>query len=190
MRSGRLLLISGGARSGKSTFAENYAKTSGREVVYVATSQALDEEMRERVKAHRRSRPSTWPTVEEPYALEKVLWHYGRCRERLLLVDCLTLWLSNILLQQVGFNGERLADKKPGSIIIGDIITRARNAAVLAAKVPAEVVLVTNEVGMGLVPESSLARLYRDLSGKVNQAFAAEADEVYMLVSGLPLRLK
>lgn len=190
MRSGKLLLISGGARCGKSTLAENYAKTSGREVVYVATSQVLDEEMKERVRAHRRSRPSTWPTVEEPYALEKVLWQYGRRRERLLLVDCLTLWLSNILLDKVGFNGEQLADSKIGPVIATYILTRAKNVAALAAKVPAEVVLVTNEVGWGLVPENTLARLYRDLAGKTNQAFAAQADEVYMVVAGLPLRLK
>lgn len=190
MRSGKLLLISGGARCGKSTFAENQAKTSGREVLYVATSQALDEEMKARIRAHRLSRPSTWPTVEEPYALEKVLWHYGRCRERLLLVDCLTLWLSNILLERVGFNGEQLVDGESGPVIVTDILTRVKNTATLAAQVPAEVVLVTNEVGWGPVPENPLARLYRDLAGKTNQAFAAKADEVYLLVAGLPLRLK
>jgi adenosylcobinamide kinase/adenosylcobinamide-phosphate guanylyltransferase len=190
VRSGKLLLVSGGARSGKSTFAENHAKISGREVVYVATSQVLDEEMRARVKAHRRFRPSSWPTVEEPYALEKVLWHHGRRRERLLLIDCLTLWLSNIMLEKLGFDGEQLTGREPDPVIVTDIIARAKNTAALAAKVPAEVVVVTNEVGWGLVPENPLARLYRDLAGKVNQAFATAADEVYMLVAGLPLRLK
>jgi adenosylcobinamide kinase/adenosylcobinamide-phosphate guanylyltransferase len=190
VRAGKLLLVTGGARCGKSTFAENYAETSGREVVYVATCQGLDQEMKGRIAAHRRSRPSTWLTVEEHFLLDKVLLRYGRSLKRLLLVDCLTLWLTNVLLERVGFDGERLADEQVGQVVFDYILARAKNIATLAAKVPAEVVLVTNEVGWGLVPENRLARLYRDLAGKVNQVFAAEADEVYMLVAGLPLRLK
>ena len=113
------------------------------------------------------------------------------CTAGLSLIHiCLTLWLSNIMLEKLGFDGEQLTGREPDPVIVTDIIARAKNTAALAAKVPAEVVVVTNEVGWGLVPENPLARLYRDLVGKVNQAFATAADEVYMLVAGLPLRLK
>lgn len=183
--------MSGGARSGKSTFADRYAKQSGRRVVYVATARVLDEEMKARVQTHRASRPSVWLTVEEPYNLEKALWRYGRQPDKLVLVDCLTMWLANILLQKVGFQGEQLmADTTLASAVAADIIVRAKNAAVLAAKVAAEVVLVTNEVGWGPVPDNPLARLYRDLASLANQAFAAQATEFYLLVAGLPLQLK
>ena len=190
MKAGELLLVTGGARSGKSTFAENYAQQSGKDIVYIATCQGLDEEMSSRIEAHRRRRPDTWKTIEEPLGLAGSLLSYGRSPQRLLLIDCLTLWLSNSLLSKAGFDGERLADEHMIPGMMEKVLTEARNVAVLAAKVPAQVVVVTNEVGQGLVPENRLGRLYRDLAGQTNSLLAARADKVYLLVAGLPVRLK
>lgn len=190
MRGGKLVLVSGAVRSGKSTFAEKLAKKSGCEVVYVATAQALDDEMQDRIRIHRDNRPAAWQTVEAPFVLEKVLWRHGGKPNRLLLIDCLTMWLSNILLQKVGFQGEKMSQVKTNPELRAAIMARVKNTAVLAAKLAAEVVVVTNEVGWGLVPDKPLARLFRDLSGAANQAFADRADRVYLLVAGLPQRLK
>lgn len=186
---GKVILITGGARSGKSTFAERYARESGKQVVYIATSPVVDEETRRRIAAHQRRRPPEWETVEEPLHLEEALCAHGRSG-RLLLVDCLTLWLTNHLLARAGLEGEALADAARAEAILTDLLAYVEATADLTRALPAEVVLVTNEVGLGLVPDNPLSRLFRDLVGKSNQCFAAVADEVYVLFAGLPLRLK
>ena len=164
-------LIIGGARSGKSTFAEKRALESGLRVVYVATAQILDGEMERRVALHRVRRPAEWGLVESPLKLAETLQREARS-DTCLLVDCLTLWLTNLML--------------------GDHDWRAAGQALLAAlpRQSSPVVFVTNEVGMGIVPENARARAFRDAAGTLNQWIAAEADEVILAVSGLPMKVK
>ena len=171
MDSRRKILALGGARSGKSGFAERLARQSGLARIYVATGQAWDAEMAERIARHREDRGDGWETVEAPLAVAEVIAREA-APERVVLVDCLTLWLSNLMA-----DGD---DPDPQV---------RRLCAVLGAQ-QSPVVLVTNELGLGIVPENALARRFRDEHGWMNQAVAGVADEVWMAVSGLPLRLK
>ncbi|SHJ72463.1 adenosylcobinamide kinase /adenosylcobinamide-phosphate guanylyltransferase [Aureimonas altamirensis DSM 21988] len=161
----------GGARSGKSAFAERLATATGLERVYIATGQAFDAEMAARIDAHRRSRGDGWRTVEAPYDLAQAICAEARS-DRVLLVDCLTLWLSNVLL----------AD--------GDIAAAIDNLCSMLARADGTVILVSNEVGLSIVPENALARAFRDHSGRMNQSIAALADEAWFVAAGLPLKLK
>ncbi|MBA4243071.1 bifunctional adenosylcobinamide kinase/adenosylcobinamide-phosphate guanylyltransferase [Ectopseudomonas hydrolytica] len=168
-----LELILGGARSGKSRLAERLADESGLEVVYIATSQPLDGEMNERVAQHRARRPAHWALVEEPLALARVLQEEaasGRC----LLVDCLTLWLTNLLMLE---DAQRL---------------NAEREALLAcvAQLPGRILLVSNETGLGVVPLGELTRRYVDEAGWLHQALAERSQRVLFTVAGLPMTLK
>ena len=166
-------LILGGARSGKSRRAEALAEASAAEVIYIATGPHIegDAEWVARVAHHRRQRPATWRTIEEPLALAMRLEEEAAA-SRLLLVDCLTLWLSDLLLAgcEAEAEGRRLCELLP--------------------RLPGEVLLVSNELGMGLVPEHALGRAFRDAQGRLNQAVAAVAGRVEFVAAGLPLRLK
>jgi adenosylcobinamide kinase / adenosylcobinamide-phosphate guanylyltransferase len=165
-----IILITGGARSGKSVRAEARARTYLGRPVYIATAQALDGEMRERIARHRARRGDAWLDHETPLELVTALAATDGGGAR--LVDCLTLWLSNMMHAERDWTKEtaRLADALP------------------AQKSP--VVLVTNEVGLGIVPDNALARAFRDAAGLMNQAMARVADEVEFVVAGLPMRLK
>lgn len=167
-----ITLIVGGARSGKSAFAERLAAQSGREVVYVATAEAGDAEMRARIEHHRALRPPGWLTVEAPLALAVALRSHAAAG-RALLVDCLTLWLSNL----VHADGPMLA---------------AEREALLAAlpALPGEVLLVSNEVGAGIVPLGAVNRLFVDEAGLLHQAVARLSDRVYWMVAGCPVLAK
>jgi adenosylcobinamide kinase / adenosylcobinamide-phosphate guanylyltransferase len=171
----KVVLVTGGARSGKSRFAEKLAEGYPALRGYVATGQAGDAEMAERIARHRGRRGAEWETVEEPLELSRAVarldGHYT-----VLLVDCITLWLSNLL-----FQGEGGA---AGALRCVAEFTESFQG----LKTP--LVIVTNEVGMGIVPEHPLARTFRDLAGEANEMIAARADEVYVSISGLPLRLK
>jgi adenosylcobinamide kinase / adenosylcobinamide-phosphate guanylyltransferase len=173
MTMSEIVLVLGGARSGKSRFAEArlLARPAGRRV-YLATAEPLDDEMTARIAAHRAGRAGHgWQTVEAPLALpEAIVAHAGP--DVALLVDCLSLWLSNRLLADADLDADR-----------------ARLLAALAAA-EGSVTLVANEVGLSLVPDNPLGRRFRDAAGLLNQAVAAIADEVQLLVAGLPLRLK
>ncbi|MBF8667860.1 bifunctional adenosylcobinamide kinase/adenosylcobinamide-phosphate guanylyltransferase [Pseudomonas putida] len=168
-----LNLILGGARSGKSRLAEQLASASGLPVTYIATSQPLDGEMNERVLLHRQRRPDDWGVIEEPLALAAVLRAEaaeGRC----LLVDCLTLWLTNLLMLE---NDQRLAEE--------------RDALLACLKqLPGTVILVSNETGLGVVPMGELTRRYVDQAGWLHQAVAERCQRVVLTVAGLPLILK
>ncbi|MCM3268225.1 bifunctional adenosylcobinamide kinase/adenosylcobinamide-phosphate guanylyltransferase [Paenibacillus elgii] len=173
------VLVTGGARSGKSGFAEKYAAVLGHEGLYVATAQAYDDEMRRRIDLHRQSRSERgfrWTTAEEPFALAELL---ERSTAPVVLVDCLTLWLSNWLLR---------LEQEPDAEAQLEAKIDSLAAIFAAAKQPT--VLVTNEVGAGLVPEYKLGRIFRDLSGRMNQRLAREADQVFLVASGIPLELK
>lgn len=170
-----LTLILGGARSGKSDFAQRLARQRGNDdVLFIATAEALDDEMRARIATHRAARPRTWQTLESPREIARAL---ETARAPVIVVDCVTLWTSNVLL----------ADETRASIEmqreVDELLAwyRAHDAALI---------LVSNEVGMGLVPDNALGRAYRDLLGTVNKKIAAVADEVFLLVAGLPLEIK
>lgn len=168
-----LNLILGGARSGKSRLAEQLAERSGLSVTYIATSEPLDGEMNARVQLHRERRPSTWALIEEPLALAQVL-RANASADRCLLVDCLTLWLTNLLMLD---NAERLL---------------AERTALLEclAELPGEIILVSNETGLGVVPLGELTRRYVDEAGWLHQAIAERCQRVVLTVAGLPLTLK
>ena len=168
-----LQLILGGARSGKSRLAEKLAAESGYAVTYIATSQPLDGEMNERVRHHRERRPGHWALVEEPLELARVLRDNAGA-ETFLLVDCLTLWLTNLLMLE---DPQRLD---------------AERDALLAclAELPGEIVFVSNETGMGVVPLGELTRRYVDEAGWLHQALAERCQRVVLTVAGLPLTLK
>jgi adenosylcobinamide kinase/adenosylcobinamide-phosphate guanylyltransferase len=177
-------LVFGGARSGKSAYAERLAAASGKEVVYIATAAAGDAEMSARIAQHRAQRPQHWHTVEEPVALAAALASW-RAPQRLVLVDCLTLWLSNLMFS----DGTQYPD-------VGTIELPARfheqRAALLdeLAADRGDVVLVSNEVGMGIVPWGAVSRSYADEAGRLNQSVAAVCDRVAFVAAGLPLMLK
>ena len=178
-------LILGGARSGKSALAERLARESGQEVVYLATAHAGDGEMNARILPHRERRPAHWPTVEEPLALADTLRR--ECTAgRLVLVDCLTLWLTNLML----CGAEPLAES--GELQLPARFEAERTALLdmLDAGLPGELLLVTNEVGMGIVPMGALARRFADEAGRLNQEVAARAGRVILVAAGLPLVLK
>ena len=167
----RVTLVLGGARSGKSRYAERLVETAAGSGTYCATAEAGDAEMAERIAAHRARRGPFWRTVEAPLALAPAIAAEA-VADRPVLVDCLTLWLSNLLL----------ADRRPEPEIRG-LRSALREAA-------GSVVLVSNEVGMGLVPETPLGRRFRDAAGWLNQEIAALADRVVFVAAGLPLVLK
>lgn len=165
-------LVLGGARSGKSSHAEKFARETGLARVYLATAQAYDEEMRERIARHQADRAEDgWRTIEEPIGLAAVIAR-NAIPDTVLLVDCLTLWLSNIML-----SGRDVAAMQAALISI-----------LQSAKGP--VILVSNEVGMGIVPETKLGRDFRDAQGRLNQAVAAVVPRVVFVAAGLPLVLK
>ncbi|GAD63577.1 MULTISPECIES: bifunctional adenosylcobinamide kinase/adenosylcobinamide-phosphate guanylyltransferase [Pseudomonadaceae] len=168
-----LELILGGARSGKSRLAERLATQSGLAVTYIATSQALDGEMSARIQHHRQRRPADWGLVEEPLELARALRDNaapGRC----LLVDCLTLWLTNLLMLD---DDTRLAMQR-------DAFLEA------LAELPGRIILVSNETGLGVVPLGELTRRYVDEAGWLHQAVAERAERVLFTVAGLPMLLK
>lgn len=173
---GKLILILGGARSGKSSFAVAQAKklSSGQSgVVYVATASALDEEMKRRIERHKKRRPASWKTIEERKDISKILAKLGEAR--IVIIDCLTILISNLLL-----SGEKeIATLKKIKEFFRTL--KKRNLTTL---------IVSNEVGMGIVPENRLGRSFRDIAGQTNQIVAKLADEVYLLEAGIPVKIK
>lgn len=174
-------LILGGARSGKSGYAESKAETSGMAVTCIVTAQPGDQEMTARIHHHREKRPTHWKVVEEPVLLAatlKALAAPGRC----LLVDCLTLWLSNLLHAD---RGDAVADSRES------VFAREREA--LVATLPAlagHIIFVSNEVGMGIVPLGELSRRFSDEAGRLHQDLAGICDRVTLMIAGLPLAVK
>lgn len=181
-----IVLVTGGARSGKSRFAEQLlqGENGPGSVLYLATAQAFDAEMKQRIARHRQQRPASWRTVEATERLLEPCREFWREADALLL-DCLTLFLTNLLLPvpetEIAACGAAIEATAMQEI-----------AALIGAcrKDGKKLVMVTNEVGSGLVPEYPLGRVFRDLAGRVNQQTAAWADSVYVLISGLPLQLK
>lgn len=165
------LLVLGGARSGKSSYALQRAEALQGELIYVATGAALDDEMADRIARHRADRGSRWQTLEVPLALADAVRDQARS-DRVLLIDCLTLWVSNLM-----FAGQ---DAEQAAAGFADALAAAAGT----------VICVTNEVGLGIVPDNALARRFRDIAGRVNQKIAAASGEVVMVAAGLPFTLK
>lgn len=170
----KTIFITGGARSGKSRLAETLAEGFGQPLCYIATCESRDNEMAERIALHRARRGDAWQTVEEPVRLAEALKEADG-RYRAVLVDCVTLWLTNLLLASEDADAA---------------LDRVHALAGLLPELTTPLLLVSNEVGMGIVPDNALARSFRDLAGRANQLLAAAADEVYVTFSGMPLRLK
>lgn len=166
-----VVFVLGGARSGKSAFAEQMIIDSGLHPVYVATAQVWDEEMRARVEDHKARRDMRWQTVEEPSDLVSVIATEA-IQGRALLVDCLTLWVTNLMLAEA-----KMADR------FASLVDALRKAEGL-------IVLVSNEVGQGIVPDNKMAREFRDHAGRLHQDVASVADQVHFVTAGLPMKLK
>lgn len=169
---GRIVFVTGGARSGKSGFALSEAlKITGKKA-FLATAEATDKEMEDRIKRHKRDRGSGWKIFEEPIHIARLVKEIDG-QYPAIVVDCLTLWLANVMMS--GLDAEKETD---------------RLMAVLKAMKKSKVFLVSNEVGMGIVPENELARRFRDMAGRLNQRVTAIADEVYITLSGIPMKIK
>lgn len=176
-----LTLIIGGARSGKSSFAEQAARQQDGQVVYLATAQALDEEMRQRIGRHQRNRPASWVSVELPVHIGRQ-WPALGIKADVVILDCLTLLVNNLLMAAIEDPGHPNEDRaiQAVSVEVDELFEAIRQS-------QADWLVVSNEVGLGLVPPNPLGRLYRDLLGLTNQRFAAQADQVFWMVAGIPV---
>lgn len=171
-----LIFITGGARSGKSDLAVRLAEKSGGKVAFIATARAGDEEMAKRILLHKKSRPEEWTTIEEPIDAASAI-NSARGHD-VVILDCLTLLLSNLMFENDNTN-------EPD-----DILNKIEEVAKTASSFEGTVMIVSNEVGMGIVPDNELARKFRDIAGKANQIIASAADGVYVCFSGIPVRIK
>lgn len=192
MNSRKIIFIIGGARSGKSSFAlKEASRFSGRKA-YIATAEALDEEMRDRIEAHKEQRGKDWDTYEEPLKISGLI-NKIEDSYRTIVVDCLTLWLSNVLLSGLEITN---AIDHLRKVLVGAkcSLSRKQNSGLLSDRATGHVIpsiyLISNEVGMGIVPENDVARRFRDMAGTLNQEIADIADEVYIVVAGIPLKIK
>jgi adenosylcobinamide kinase/adenosylcobinamide-phosphate guanylyltransferase len=171
MGKGRITFILGGSRSGKSSFALDCASKLPGSKAFIATAQAFDEEMKERIERHKKERSVDWKTFEEPTALPQILSRISEDHD-VIIVDCLTLWLSNLIMNDTAVDAD-----------IESLLSAA-------ATCPSCIFIVSNEVGMGIVPENALARRFRDLAGTLNRRVAEIANEVYLVAAGIPLKIK
>lgn len=177
---GKIHLVTGGARSGKSEYAKRLGEKYIGPRTFIATCPIMDEEIRKRVARHRQERQGRqWKTIEEPLRLVEAI--NSSAGSMVTLVDCLTLWVNNILYESENQNKKLEED---------DILMRSKEVITVCKSLAGEFIFVTNEIGMGLVPENEVSRRYRDLVGRCNQVMASYADKVTMIVSGLPLILK
>jgi adenosylcobinamide kinase/adenosylcobinamide-phosphate guanylyltransferase len=166
------VLVLGGARSGKTSLAERIAIRAGERPAYLATAEALDDEMRERVRTHQIQRSKTFATIEEPLALSAAIARAAKSHDA-ILVDCLTLWITNMIV----------ANRNVAKAVDGLVET-------LQATTTSRVILVSNEVGLGIVPDNAMARMFRDLAGSAHQRIAEICDDAYFVVAGFPMVLK
>lgn len=190
---GKLTLILGGARSGKSTYAERQAQELGGEsVLYVATSETKDEEMIERVMKHRSVRPSAWGTVEAPRNVAQAI-RRERSAENVILLDCVTFLVANYLMDAAGPEDDPFDNPSADPFdmqIEADVIADVEDLIAFVKETEVEMLVVSNEVGLGVVPPYELGRAYRDILGRVNQILARHADEVLLFVAGIPMKVK
>ena len=190
---GKLTLILGGARSGKSTFAEMRAKELGGDsVLYVATSETKDEEMVERVEKHRADRPFAWGTVEAPRNVAQAIRAAGS-EAKVILLDCMTFLVANHLMDAAAPQDDPFDNPSADpfdAAIEADVVAEVEALVAYVQETDVELLVVSNEVGLGVVPPYELGRAYRDILGRANQILARHADEVQLLVAGIPMKVK
>jgi len=184
----RCILILGGARSGKSSLAQEMAQRLGGKVLFVATGAPLDEEMSFRIEAHKKKRPRSWRTLEAGLGVgEKIMMEIQDAE--VVVVDCVTLLVSNVLLA-IGGEGKAEAEQIDYASAEGRVEAEIEGLIRCIKSTKATFIIVSNEVGMGVVPVYKTGRIYRDLLGRANQLLAQQADDVYLMVAGIPWRLK
>ncbi|MDQ2085511.1 bifunctional adenosylcobinamide kinase/adenosylcobinamide-phosphate guanylyltransferase [Herbivorax sp. ANBcel31] len=184
---GEIILVTGGSRSGKSSFAESIAKKYKNDVLYIATSIPFDEEMKERVKKHRIQRPSHWNTLEAYKDLDIHL-KKSKNKKEIVLIDCITLMVSNIMLEE-NLDWESLNENEAINIE-KRIVEQLEKLLDVIKENGSTFIAVTNEVGMGIIPPNRLSRMFGDIAGRVNQKLSKKADRVYFCVSGIPIKIK
>ena len=189
MNDKKIILVTGGARSGKSTFALKRASSAPGAKAYIATAEALDEEMADRIELHQKQRGKEWDTYEEPLRIADLIVEAGG-RYCGIVLDCLTLWLSNIMIRTHNTEyGIQATETEIRNFL--DALKLFRDSSVHSpVSETCSLFLVSNEVGMGIVPENEMARKFRDMAGTLNRTIAETADEVYMVVAGIPLKIK
>ncbi len=181
-----ITFITGGARSGKSTYAERLAKESGKKITYVATSIAFDEGMKNRIQKHQDQRPKEWPTIERYCDFHEVVGTKEYEQSQILLVDCITVMICNLMFYS-NLDFDHCSPEEVDELektIIGEV------EKLLLLSEGKELIIVSNELGMGLVPAYKMGSYYRDIVGRINQLVASKADEVFLIVSGLQIKLK
>ncbi|KEI00417.1 bifunctional adenosylcobinamide kinase/adenosylcobinamide-phosphate guanylyltransferase [Clostridium botulinum] len=185
---GKIILVTGGARSGKSSYAENIAKDIKGNILYIATSIPFDDEMKHRVEKHKESRPKFWDTYEGYKDLHIVVKEKNNLYEGMLL-DCVTIMTSNFMFEYIGDKIEE-ADNTTLDKVEKNILQNFEKLLNEVSIGNSTMILVTNELGYGIVPENKLARVYRDIVGRVNQYIASRANQVYLVVCGIPMKVK
>jgi len=184
---GKLIFVTGGARSGKSTFAEKTIKKAGKDIIYIATAIAFDEEMEQRIALHKKQRPSNWYTIETYKNISGKVAAYKKHYDGVLL-DCITIMVNNIMMDEI-VNWDKISIEE-ATLIEKKVTTEIKNLIDYIKKENKTFVIVTNEVGSGIVPIYQSSRLFRDVAGRANQMLAHAADEAYLLVSSLPVKIK
>lgn len=187
-----MILILGGARSGKSTYAEckahELSQETGEHVLYIATALAFDEDMKDRIKKHQAARPPHWHTIERFKNFDALVEEQAFQESQVILLDCMTLMVSNLLLQyDVDFDQ---VSRQNIDEIEAHILSEVEILLSLCQKYNKKLIIVSNEVGLGIVPAYRLGNIFRDIAGRINQRLAKEAKQVFFLVSGLPLQIK
>lgn len=182
-----IIFIIGGARSGKSRFAEELALELGGQVTYIATAEARDPEMAERIARHQAARPTAWKTIEAPLELAEAI--RSSAGANVIIVDCITLYLTNLMMQELGPIGETENPVIPLELEV-KIQTQIAELIQAAKESKATIILVANEIGLGLVPPFNLGRFFRDLAGRTNREIASAADKVFLLTAGIAVELK
>jgi adenosylcobinamide kinase/adenosylcobinamide-phosphate guanylyltransferase len=184
---GKKVFIIGGARSGKSAFAQTLVRQSGLPGTYVATAEALDDEMKRRIERHKKDRPQVWPTVEAPYAMPARLASIA-VPGQAVLVDCLAVYVSNQMVVAMHTYHDTMSVSQLADLEAG-VMADVRSALKACSRADLSIV-VSNEVGLAIVPDTFLGRAYRDVLGRVNQVASLWADEVYFVLSGIPIKIK
>lgn len=186
---GKLTLVTGGARSGKSAFAEQMCHDLGEKIGYIATAAALDDGMIERIKRHKERRPDSWSTFEKQQDIDELLNGDGMEQYDIFLLDCLTVLTTNVMLSDYSIDWDTVPRERINEIE-NDVLEQVNRMVDAALNGSHHVIVVTNEVGLGIVPENRLARVFRDIAGKANEIVAASAEDVYFVVSGIPMKIK
>lgn len=183
----KIVMVTGGARSGKSSFGEELLKKSSGKKGYIATATPFDDGMKERIKKHQNSRPKAWQTFELPYEISS---HIDKISKRcdIAILDCITVFSSNILFEKE-YDWEKISYEKI-LVLEEKIIDEIQQIIEKARVYNLDLVIITNEVGSGIVPGNRLSRVYRDIAGRINQKLSELSDEVYVTISGIPLKLK